>query len=102
IAFAAAIGGIQWFVYRENNVCNSNIARQLGQRVSPAWPTNTIDQFMPTQFTEELFKIGKRDILPLADRGQRNWSALLAQGQIDHGCDGEAPFGCQPHDGSFV
>src|SRR5690625_311906 len=86
---AATMGRIKWFIHRQHNVGDRNLACDTRQQIASAGAPHTIDQFMPTQSTEELFKVGQRYILSLTYSGQRDGPAVLAQPQINHGGDGK-------------
>jgi hypothetical protein len=50
-----------------------------------------------TQLAEQLFKVGKGYLLPLADAGQSDRARMLAQGKVDHRGYGKTSFGRQSH-----
>jgi hypothetical protein len=50
-----------------------------------------------TQLAEELFQVGQRDLLALADSGQCHRTRALAQAQIDHRGDRKTAFGGETH-----
>jgi hypothetical protein len=52
---------------------------------------------MPAQLAEELFEVGQRDLLALADGSQGHGTRIRAQGQVDHGRHGKSAFGGKSH-----
>jgi hypothetical protein len=54
---------------------------------------------MATQFAKKLFKVGKRNLLALADAGQSHWTLMLAKCQINHRGYRKTSFCCQSHHG---
>jgi hypothetical protein len=49
------------------------------------------------QFAKQLLKIGKGDLLALADGRQGDGPTALAQGKVDHGSDRKTAFGGKTH-----
>src|SRR5690606_20774076 len=96
---AAAIGGIERFIDREDNVGHRDVARQPGKRIPPARASYAIHQLVPAKLAEQLLQIRERNVLALADGGQCYRPALLAQREVYHCCDGEASLGRGAHDG---
>jgi hypothetical protein len=52
---------------------------------------------MPAKLSEQLFQVGQRDLLALADRRQGDRAAILAKAQVDHRCDRKTAFGGEAH-----
>jgi hypothetical protein len=53
---------------------------------------------MAAQLAEQLFQVGQRDLLALADGGQRHRPRVRAQRQVDHRRDGKSALGGQTHE----
>ena len=75
---------------------SATVISRRGARVAAARAAGRFDQLVAAQLAEQLLEVGQRNLLALADRGQRH-RALLAQGQIDHRGDGETAFGGESH-----
>jgi hypothetical protein len=65
VFLAAAVGGIQGLVDRDDDVGHGDVAGLATQGVATARSTGGLDQLMPPQFPEELFQIRQRDLLTL-------------------------------------
>ncbi|MCY1372700.1 hypothetical protein D9M69_599280 [compost metagenome] len=97
VFLAAALGGIDGFVHRDNDVGHGDFRGLAAQGVSTARPTGGLDQFVAAQLAKELLQVGQRNLLALADGRERDGAIVLAQSQIDHGSDREAAFGREAH-----
>lgn len=93
VPLAATAGGVQRLVHGEDDVGHGHVARQAGERVTAAGAAHAVHEFVATQFPEQLFQVGKRNILTLADGRKSDRTAMLPHSQIDHGSHGETPFG---------
>jgi hypothetical protein len=98
ILLAAALGGVQWLVDRENDVRDADLARRARKRIAAAGATGALDQLMTAQLAEQLLEIRQRNLLALADACQGDRPVVLAQGQIDHRRNRETTLSCQTHD----
>jgi len=45
------------------------------------------------QLAEQLLQVRQRNLLAPADRRQSDGAGVLAQGQVNHGCNSEPAFG---------
>jgi hypothetical protein len=54
VFFAAAVGGINGFVHRQNDVGNSNLGSFLGQCVTAAWTAGRFHQLMAAKFAKKM------------------------------------------------
>ena len=97
IALAATIRRIERLVDRMNDVGNGNRLQGLGQVVATTGSANAGNQLAATQFAEQLLEVGKGNLLPLADAGERYRTGMLAQCKIDHRGYGKTSFGRQSH-----
>jgi hypothetical protein len=52
---------------------------------------------MAPELAKQLLQIRQGDLLTLADGSQGDRSVVLAQGQVNHGGDRKAAFGCEAH-----
>ncbi len=97
VFLAAALGGVDRFVHRDDDVGHGDVGGLATQRVTAAWAAGGLDQLMAAQLAKQLLQIGERNLLALADGRQRDGAIVLAQGQIDHGGDRKAAFGGEAH-----
>ena len=81
ILLAATAGGIQGFVHRQDDVGHRNLGSFTTQGVAAAGSAGGLDEVVTAQFAKELFQIGQRNLLALADGRQSDRASLLAQGQ---------------------
>ena len=94
---AAALRGIERFVNGDDDVGYRHLLRRAGEVLASARPADGFDDLVPAQLPEQLFEIGQRDPLALADTSERHRTLLLAQRQIDHRRDGETAFRGESH-----
>src|SRR6185436_16702202 len=69
----------------------------LREVIAAAGAPHAGNQLGAPQLAEELLEIGKRDVLTLADRRERNRAAVLAHRQVDHRGHCEPAFGSESH-----
>ena len=63
---------------------------------------SSVNNQMLAQLAEELLEVGQRDLVTLADGGQRHRALLFTQGHVDHGGHGKTAFGTQTHGGLLL
>src|SRR3954453_11787105 len=97
VLLAAALGGVERLVYRPDDVRDGNLLRSLSNVVATTWPADARHELRAAQLAEQLLQVGKRDVLAVADRRERDRPAVLAHGQIDHRGDGEPAFRSESH-----
>ena len=56
-----------------------------------------LDDLVAAQLAEQLFQVGQRNGLALADARERDGALALAHGQVNHRCHGKTAFGSQTH-----
>ena len=105
-AAGLAAGGSDGFVHRQNDVGNAQFARRARQAIAATGAAHAGDQPAAPQLGEQLFQIGKRDVLPRGDVGQRHRAGVGFDvggiaGQVGHGHDRVSSLGAQPHGSSF-
>jgi hypothetical protein len=98
VFFAAAVGGVNGLVNRQNNVGHCNFGGFFGQGVAAAGAASGLDQLVTTQFAKQLFEVRQGYFLALTDSGQGDWARMLAQGQVNHGSNCKSTFGGETHD----
>ncbi|KPD17214.1 hypothetical protein ADM96_20015 [Burkholderia sp. ST111] len=96
-ALAAALGGVERFVDRDDDVGDGHIFSAAGQIVAAARSAHGLDDFVTTQLAKQLLEIGQGDMLALADTRKRHRALLLAQCQVNHRRDGETAFRGESH-----
>ena len=77
------------------------ISARAAEGVAAARAADRFDELVAAQLAEQLLEVGQRDVLALADAGQRHRALLLAQGQIDHRGDGKTAFGGESHNWGY-
>jgi hypothetical protein len=90
----------QRLVHGQDDVGDGGVAGLAGQAVAAAGAPGADHQPFAAQPGEQLFEIGKRDLLTGGDLGQGHGPALrlvLAAGQIGHGHHRVASLGAQAH-----
>ena len=94
---AAALGGIEHFIDSADDIGNRDVRVRPRQTIAAPRPAHAFDQAVAAQPAEQLFEIGQRDLLPLADRRQRDRTIATVQGEINHRGHGKTSFGGQAH-----
>ena len=97
ITQALTARGIYRLIDRINNLRHLNSRLLTGQLITTARTAHTGDQITAPKLGKQLFKIRKRDALPLRDISQRDWPMLCMKRQVEHGGDGVTAFGSQAH-----
>lgn len=97
VGFAFALGGVERVFCCRNDLRNVDLRGGRRQNIAAARAAKALDQLRAPQLAEQLFQIGKRDALPLADGAEFDSAVSGVHGQIDHRRDGESAFGGQSH-----
>ena len=97
VFLAAALRGVNGFVHRHDDVSHGDVGRLAGQRIATARAARGFHEFVAAQLAEKLLQIGQRNLLALADGGQRDRAVVLAQCQVNHRGDRKTAFGCKTH-----
>ncbi|MCY1545833.1 hypothetical protein D9M68_817930 [compost metagenome] len=97
VFLAATLGGVDRLVHRNDDVGHGDFRGLAAQAVTTTRATRGFHQFVAPQFAKQLLQVRERNLLALADGRERDWTVVLAQGQIDHGCDRKAAFGREAH-----
>ena len=77
-----------------------HLRRGLREVIAAAGPAHARHERGAAQLAEQLLEVGQRNVLALADRGERHRAAVLPQRQIDHRSDREPSLRSESHDGS--
>ena len=99
---AAALGRVDRLVDREDDVGDRHRVGGARQAVAAARAAHAFDQPVPAQLAEQLLEVGQRDLLALADAGQRDRALGAVHRDVDHRRDGESSFGSESHGRSTV
>src|SRR5258708_33530298 len=97
VFFAAALGRIDRFVDREDDVGHRNLGQILGEAITAPWTAYAVHERSTAQLAEQLLKIRQRDFLALADLRKCYRATAMAHAQIDHRRDRKSSFRRQPH-----
>lgn len=97
VGAAAALGGIEFVFCGFDDLRDVNLRCGCSQNITAAGAAQAFNQLGAAQLAEQLFQIGKGDVLPFADGAELNGTILGIHGQIDHCCYGKAAFGGQSH-----
>jgi len=97
VFLAAALGGVDGLIDGDDDVGHCDVRCLAAEAVAAPGAAGRLDQLVAAQLAEQLFEVRQRDLLPLADRGQRDRTGVLTQRQIDHGCDRKTAFGSETH-----
>src|SRR5258706_6396337 len=97
VFLATALGRIDRFVDREDDVGDRNLSQILGEAITAPWTPYAANERSPPQLAEQLLKIGQRDFLALADLCKCHRATAMAHAEIDHRRDRKPSFRRQPH-----
>ena len=102
VLLAAALRRVERLVDRGDDVGHRDALRRLREVVAAAGAAHARHQLGAAQLAEQLLEVGKRNVLALADGGERHRAAVLAHRQIDHRGDREPAFGGESHGGFLI
>ena len=97
VFLAAALRGIERFVDGDDDVGHRHLVGAAGQAVAAAGTADGLHDLVPAQLAEQLFQVGQRNRLALADARERDGTLALAHGQVNHRSHGKTAFGSQTH-----
>ena len=86
------------FVDGLDDVGHGDVLSATTQRIPAARTARGLHELGPAQLAEQLLQVRERDLLALADGGERNRPLVLAQGEVQHGGNGKTAFGGQSHE----
>src|SRR5665213_1604349 len=89
----AALRRVEALLHREEDVGDTDPGGVACEAVAAARPAHARHQFAAAQLAEQLLQVAKRDLLPLADAGERHRAGARVKRQVQHRGDGKAALG---------
>ena len=93
VGFAAALGGVEFVFGGGDDLGDVDFSGGGGEYVAATRAAQAFHQAGAAQFAEQLFQIGKGNVLPFADGTEFDGTVLRVHRQIYHGGNGKPAFG---------
>src|SRR5205085_1454486 len=92
-----ALGRIERFLDRADDLGDCHLGGFAGEVITATRAADAFHERAPAQLAEELLQVRQRDLLALADAGQRHETVCAVQREVQHGGDRETALGGKLH-----